>query len=65
MGVRVDPFQAAILVGLVRFCFGLVAVGLIRKVGNRKLMMTSSFSMAVCMMLSGYFTLYPEKGMSR
>lgn len=62
MGVEVDPFQAAILVGLVRFCMGLVAVALIRRVGNRRLMTASSLGMAVCMLLSGYFTLHPEKG---
>ncbi|KAJ1527563.1 hypothetical protein ONE63_007529 [Megalurothrips usitatus] len=63
MGVKVDAFQAAIYIGLTRFTVGLVAVGLVRGVGIRKLMVGSSFGMAVCMVLSGYFTLYPEKGL--
>ncbi|XP_034248386.1 facilitated trehalose transporter Tret1-like [Thrips palmi] len=63
MGVQVDPFQAAILVGLTRLFTGVLAVVLIRKVGNRRLMTTASLGMAVCMMLSGYFTLYPENGL--
>lgn len=62
MGVQVDKFEAAIFIGLARLFVGAFAVGLIRKIGIRILMMGSSFGMAVCMVLSGYFTLYPEKG---
>ena len=62
MGVEADAFQAAILIGLVRFFVGLVAVWLLGNVSVRKLMATSSLGMGFCMALSGYFTLCPEHG---
>lgn len=61
MGVKVDAFQAAVYVGVTRFVCSTMTVFLLRGVGIRKPMLGSSFGMAVCMMLSGYFTLYPEK----
>ncbi|XP_034251010.1 facilitated trehalose transporter Tret1-like [Thrips palmi] len=63
MGVEVDAFQAAVLIGLMRLVMGLVAVWLLGNVSVRKLMTTSSLGMGVCMLLSGYFTLRPEHGL--
>ncbi|KAK3912061.1 Facilitated trehalose transporter Tret1 [Frankliniella fusca] len=63
MKVSFSAFDAAIFIGLTRLVIGMLAIGLIRGVGIRKLMVGSSFGMAVCMVLSGYFTLYQEKSM--
>lgn len=57
MGAGVDEYIASILVGLTRFLCSMVNTWLLRRYKRRALCIISSLGMAVCMIVSGYFTL--------
>ncbi|XP_011701922.1 PREDICTED: facilitated trehalose transporter Tret1-like isoform X2 [Wasmannia auropunctata] len=61
-GTGVDEYLASILVGLTRFLCSMVNTWLLRRYRRRSLCIISSFGMALCMIVSGYFTLNIQNG---
>ncbi|XP_003424448.1 facilitated trehalose transporter Tret1-2 homolog isoform X3 [Nasonia vitripennis] len=57
VGAGFDPYIASILVGLTRFFCSMVNTWLLRRFRRRILCIVSSLGMAVCMTVSGYFTM--------
>jgi facilitated trehalose transporter len=57
VGAGFDPYMASILVGLTRFFCSMVNTWLLRRYRRRILCIISSLGMAVCMTVSGYFTM--------
>jgi MFS family permease len=53
-----DPSMATILVGLMRLVMSFFNTALLRRFGRRPLCMLSACGMAVCMVVSGWSTLY-------
>ncbi|KAL0107114.1 hypothetical protein PUN28_015566 [Cardiocondyla obscurior] len=62
VGAGVDAYMASILVGLTRFLCSMVNTWLLRRYKRRSLCIISSFGMALCMIVSGYFTLNIKNG---
>ncbi|XP_018399769.1 PREDICTED: facilitated trehalose transporter Tret1-like [Cyphomyrmex costatus] len=62
VGAGVDAYLASILVGLTRFLCSMVNTWLLRRYKRRSLCIISSFGMALCMIVSGYFTLNIKNG---
>ncbi|EFN62868.1 Sugar transporter ERD6-like 6 [Camponotus floridanus] len=62
VGAGVDEYLASILVGLTRFLCSMVNTWLLRRYKRRALCIISSFGMAICMTVSGYFTLNIKNG---
>ncbi|KYN14356.1 Facilitated trehalose transporter Tret1 [Trachymyrmex cornetzi] len=62
VGAGVDAYLASILVGLTRFLCSMVNTWLLRRYKRRSLCIISSIGMAVCMIVSGYFTLNIKNG---
>lgn len=62
VGSGVDPYIASILVGVTRFLCSMVNTWLLRRYKRRALCIISSFGMALCMGVSGYFTLLIKDG---
>lgn len=61
-GAGVDEYLASILVGLTRFLCSMVNTWLLRRYKRRALCIISSFGMATCMTISGYFSLNIKNG---
>ncbi|XP_066995155.1 facilitated trehalose transporter Tret1-2 homolog isoform X2 [Anabrus simplex] len=61
-GSSVDPSIATILVGAVRCFMSLCNTALMKRFGRRPLCMLSGCGMAICMIVSGFFTLHYSKG---
>lgn len=62
VGAGVDAYIASILVGVTRFLCSMVNTWLLRRYKRRPLCIISSFGMALCMAVSGYFTLLIKDG---
>ncbi|KAM0729527.1 Facilitated trehalose transporter Tret1 [Formica fusca] len=62
VGAGVDEYLASILVGLTRFLCSMVNTWLLRRYKRRALCIISSFGMALCMTVSGYFSLNIKNG---
>ncbi|XP_031832921.1 facilitated trehalose transporter Tret1-2 homolog isoform X2 [Nomia melanderi] len=62
VGSGVDPYIASILVGVTRFLCSMVNTWLLRRYKRRALCIISSFGMALCMGVSGYYTLLIRDG---
>ncbi|XP_011143158.1 facilitated trehalose transporter Tret1 [Harpegnathos saltator] len=62
VGAGVDEYIASILVGVTRFLCSMVNTWLLRRYRRRALCIISSLGMAVCMTVSGYFTLNIRNG---
>jgi len=62
VGAGVDAYLASILVGLTRFLCSMVNTWLLRRYKRRSLCIISSIGMALCMIVSGYFTLNIKNG---
>lgn len=62
VGAGVDEYIASILVGLTRFLCSMVNTWLLRRFRRRPLCIISAFGMALCMIVSGYFTLNIKNG---
>lgn len=62
VGAGVDEYIASILVGVTRFLCSMVNTWLLRRYKRRALCIISSLGMAVCMIVSGYFTLNIKNG---
>lgn len=62
VGAGVDEYIASILVGLTRFLCSMVNTWLLRRYKRRSLCIISSIGMALCMIVSGYFTLNIKNG---
>ncbi|CAD6233299.1 GSCOCG00007118001-RA-CDS [Cotesia congregata] len=58
----VNEYTASILVGLTRFLCSMVNTWLLRRYKRRPLCIISALGMAVCMSVSGYFTLQIKNG---
>jgi MFS family permease len=58
VGSSMDPSMATILVGLMRLVMSFFNTALLRRFGRRPLCMLSACGMAVCMIVSGWSTLY-------
>ncbi|XP_057320888.1 facilitated trehalose transporter Tret1-like [Microplitis mediator] len=58
----VDEYVASILVGLTRFLCSMVNTWLLRRYKRRPLCIISALGMAICMSISGYFTLQIKNG---
>ena len=58
----IDSHKASILVGLTRFFCSMVNTWLLRRFKRRPLCIISSLGMAMCMLVSGYFTLLIQEG---
>lgn len=61
-GTQVDPFTAAIFVGVVRFSMSILNVYLLKRFKRRHLIMVSSSCMAACMFTSGAVTIWIQEG---
>lgn len=57
IGAGVNPYVASILVGLTRLFCSMVNTWLLRRFRRRTLCIVSSLGMAICMTVSGYFTM--------
>ncbi|KAG7210309.1 hypothetical protein KM043_011850 [Ampulex compressa] len=62
VGAGIDEYMASILVGVTRFLCSMVNTWLLRRYKRRPLCIISSLGMAVCMIVSGYFTLLIKNG---
>ncbi|XP_032671969.1 facilitated trehalose transporter Tret1-like isoform X1 [Odontomachus brunneus] len=62
VGAGVDEYIASILVGVTRFLCSMVNTWLLRRFRRRALCLISALGMAVCMAVSGYFTLNIKNG---
>ena len=62
VGSGVNEYTASILVGVTRFLCSMVNTWLLRRYKRRPLCMISSLGMAVCMSVSGYYTLLIKDG---
>lgn len=62
LGADVNSYIAAILVGLTRFFCSMVNTWLLRRYKRRPLCIISSLGMAVCMVVSGYYTMRINNG---
>ena len=62
VGSGVNEYTASILVGVTRFFCSMVNTWLLRRYKRRPLCMISSLGMAVCMSVSGYYTLLIKEG---
>ncbi|XP_011503775.1 PREDICTED: facilitated trehalose transporter Tret1-2 homolog [Ceratosolen solmsi marchali] len=62
VGAGFDPYIASILVGLTRFFCSMINTWLLRRYRRRILCIISSLGMAVCMTVSGYFTMRINDG---
>lgn len=62
VGDGVNKYLASILVGLTRFLCSMVNTWLLRRYKRRPLCIVSSLGMALCMIVSGYFTLRIHNG---
>ncbi|XP_014477197.1 PREDICTED: facilitated trehalose transporter Tret1-like [Dinoponera quadriceps] len=62
VGAGVDEYIASILVGVTRFLCSMVNTWMLRRYKRRALCIISSLGMAVCMTVSGYFTLNIKNG---
>ncbi|XP_076240578.1 facilitated trehalose transporter Tret1 isoform X2 [Calliopsis andreniformis] len=62
VGSGVDAYVASILVGVTRFLCSMVNTWLLRRYKRRPLCIISSFGMALCMIVSGYFTYLIKEG---
>ncbi|XP_053990061.1 facilitated trehalose transporter Tret1-like [Hylaeus volcanicus] len=62
VGSGVDEYIASILVGVTRFLCSMVNTWLLRRYKRRPLCIISSLGMAICMTVSGYFTLLIRDG---
>ncbi|XP_015439249.1 PREDICTED: facilitated trehalose transporter Tret1-like isoform X1 [Dufourea novaeangliae] len=62
VGSGVDPYIASILVGVTRFLCSMVNTWLLRRYKRRPLCIISALGMAVCMSISGYYTLMIKNG---
>ncbi|XP_076182630.1 facilitated trehalose transporter Tret1 isoform X2 [Ptiloglossa arizonensis] len=62
VGSGVDEYIASILVGATRFLCSMVNTWLLRRYKRRPLCIISSLGMALCMIVSGYFTLLIKAG---
>uniref|UniRef100_A0A8D8UZF7 Facilitated trehalose transporter Tret1 n=1 Tax=Cacopsylla melanoneura TaxID=428564 RepID=A0A8D8UZF7_9HEMI len=62
MGSRMNVYIATVLVGVVRMLFGIFTSQLLRSFGRRSLTMFSGVGMAVCMIVSGYYTQLITQG---
>ncbi|KAL0120471.1 hypothetical protein PUN28_008296 [Cardiocondyla obscurior] len=62
VGAGVDAYMASILVSLTFFLYSMVNTWLLRRYKRRSLCIISSFGMALCMIVSGYFTLNIKNG---
>ncbi|XP_055640398.1 facilitated trehalose transporter Tret1-2 homolog isoform X2 [Toxorhynchites rutilus septentrionalis] len=58
VGTEVNAFTASIFVGLTRFTMSLLNAWLLKKFARRHLTMVSTIGMAICMTVSGFFTLW-------
>ena len=64
MGSTIDAFTASIFVGVVRFMMSLLNAWLLKQFKRRHLIMVSSVCMALCMFVSGLFTIWIKEGAS-
>uniref|UniRef100_A0A8D8FX92 Facilitated trehalose transporter Tret1 n=3 Tax=Culex pipiens TaxID=7175 RepID=A0A8D8FX92_CULPI len=62
VGTEVNAFTASIFVGLTRFTMSLLNAWLLKKFARRPLVMVSTTGMAICMAVSGLFTLWIKNG---
>ncbi|XP_011861463.1 PREDICTED: facilitated trehalose transporter Tret1-2 homolog isoform X1 [Vollenhovia emeryi] len=62
VGSGVNEYIASILVGVTRFLCSMVNTWLLRRYKRRILCIISSFGMALCMIVSGYYTLNIKNG---
>ncbi|XP_063985688.1 facilitated trehalose transporter Tret1-2 homolog [Diachasmimorpha longicaudata] len=56
-GAKIDPYTCSTFVGLTRFFCSMVNTWLLRRYKRRVLCIISALGMALCMGISGYFTL--------
>lgn len=64
MGTDVDAYTASIFVGITRFVMSLLNSYLLKRFKRRQLVMFSSVAMAICMFISGAFTIWIKEGNS-
>ncbi|XP_049846959.1 facilitated trehalose transporter Tret1-like [Schistocerca gregaria] len=62
VGTELDPNLATVFLGLMRFGMSIVSTILMKHFGRRKLVITSSLSMAACMTASGLSTMHIKNG---
>ncbi|KFB53723.1 AGAP009745-PA-like protein [Anopheles sinensis] len=62
VGTEVNAFTASIFVGLTRFTMSLLNAWLLKRFPRRQLVMVSTTGMAICMFVSGLFTLWIKEG---
>uniref|UniRef100_A0A182IKM6 Major facilitator superfamily (MFS) profile domain-containing protein n=1 Tax=Anopheles atroparvus TaxID=41427 RepID=A0A182IKM6_ANOAO len=62
VGTEVNAFTASIFVGLTRFTMSLLNAWLLKRFARRHLVMVSTTGMAICMFVSGLFTLWIKEG---
>ncbi|XP_017798520.1 PREDICTED: facilitated trehalose transporter Tret1-like [Habropoda laboriosa] len=62
VGSGVDEYVASILVGVTRFLCSMVNTWLLRRYKRRPLCIVSSVGMALCMIVSGYYTYLIKNG---
>uniref|UniRef100_A0A6E8W0L2 MFS domain-containing protein n=1 Tax=Anopheles coluzzii TaxID=1518534 RepID=A0A6E8W0L2_ANOCL len=62
VGTEVNAFTASIFVGLTRFSMSLLNAWLLKRFPRRQLVMVSTTGMAICMFVSGLFTLWIKEG---